>query len=141
VELIDHLKKAATDLISILSHPPSLTIPSLKAGDPTRNALLQIAELLKRTDNIPELQIPKELDNNTPPRVKLTPKQLEQGRAPTNPHIILLEEEDDMSIAPQRKDESPIIYNTSNIDASVLQNFSNLPKTFNTEILETITII
>lgn len=46
VTLNDHLKQAATDIISILSNPPSTTVPSLLAGDETNQALLEIATLL-----------------------------------------------------------------------------------------------
>ena len=54
VTIKDHLQQAASDIISILTQPPSTTVPSLQAGDPTRNALLQIAEQLHRVETIPQ---------------------------------------------------------------------------------------
>ena len=50
----DFLRQAATDIITILTEPPSSTTPTLEAGDGTRNALLKIAETLKRADKLPE---------------------------------------------------------------------------------------
>ena len=40
VKITDFLRQAASDIIDILTHPPSTTTPSLEAGDPTLNALL-----------------------------------------------------------------------------------------------------
>ena len=54
VSLKDHLHQAADDIVNILTEPPSSTVPSLKAGDPTRNAILELAQLLKRAQKIPE---------------------------------------------------------------------------------------
>ena len=56
----DFLRQAALDIISILSEPPSSTVPSLEAGDETRNALLKIATALNRIETLPELEIPNE---------------------------------------------------------------------------------
>ena len=39
IKLEDFLKQAATDIITLLTNPPSTTTPSLEAGDPVRNAL------------------------------------------------------------------------------------------------------
>ena len=50
----DYLKQAAEDIITILTAPPSPTTPSLSAGDPVRNALLEIATQLKRIEAIPQ---------------------------------------------------------------------------------------
>ena len=49
----DFLKQAATDIISILCKPPPSTVPSLEAGDTTKNALLKIAESLNRIKDYP----------------------------------------------------------------------------------------
>jgi len=48
VTVKDHLTQAADDIVTILTQPPSTTVPSLKAGDPIRNALLQLENLLKQ---------------------------------------------------------------------------------------------
>ena len=52
VKIDDFLRQAATDLISILTHPPPSTVPSLEAGDATKNALLKLALLLNPSDDI-----------------------------------------------------------------------------------------
>ena len=51
----DFLRQAATDIISILTNPPSSPIPTLEAGDTTYNALLKLATILKRKETIPNL--------------------------------------------------------------------------------------
>ena len=53
VKLEDHLKQAASDIITILTQPPSTTTPSLQAGYPVRNALLTLATQLKWIEPIP----------------------------------------------------------------------------------------
>ena len=54
VKLQDHLKQAAANIFTLLTQPPSSTAPSLQEGDPTRNALLTLAQTLKRSDTTPE---------------------------------------------------------------------------------------
>ena len=54
VRLVDHLQQAASDIVTILIHPPSTIVPSLHAGDPVRNSLLDIATTLKKVDSISE---------------------------------------------------------------------------------------
>ena len=54
VNLQDHLTQAAEDIITILTQPPNSTTPILRAGYPIRNALLDIAQQLKRVENLPE---------------------------------------------------------------------------------------
>ena len=63
VKLVAFLKQAATDIITILTSPPSTTTPSLEAGDPVRNVLLTLATQLHRIDTIPE---PVKIDSPTP---------------------------------------------------------------------------
>ena len=58
VKLEHFLKQAASDIITILTTPPSTTTPSLQAGDTTKNALLDIATILHRANDLPpNLQI------------------------------------------------------------------------------------
>lgn len=47
-------QQAATNLYNILTEAPSSITPTLETGDITRNALLKVAETLKRADKIPE---------------------------------------------------------------------------------------
>ena len=52
---LDHLlRQAAKDVIRILTQPLSATSPSLQASDPFRNALITLADQLKRMDTIPQ---------------------------------------------------------------------------------------
>ena len=75
----DFLRQSATDIIRLLTSPPSTTTISLQAGDDTRNGLLQLADLINRSEKIPDLiplppkplptKILKTLDNATLQRV------------------------------------------------------------------------
>ena len=57
----DFLKQAAFDIISILTNPPNTsTCPSLRAGDATRNALLDLAKLLHNDKEIEDKEIEDE---------------------------------------------------------------------------------
>ena len=49
----------------MLTHPLSAAFPSLQDGDSTRDALLQMAQILKRVDSFPEI-----VDCYVPPRVQ-----------------------------------------------------------------------
>ena len=72
VKLQDHLKQAASDIVSILATPPSTTVPTLEAGDETKNAILQLASILKRADKIPHL---RDMTDKPLPRV-IKPKAI-----------------------------------------------------------------
>ena len=61
------LRQSAADIIRILTAPPSSTTLSLQAGDETRNSLLQLTELLNRTEKTPKLITSTE--SATPQRV------------------------------------------------------------------------
>jgi len=71
VKLKDHLKQAATDIVTLLTQPPSFTVPSLQERDPTRNALLTSAQILNTSDIIPETMSTPDNTTNavSPPRV------------------------------------------------------------------------
>ena len=49
MNLHDYLQQAADDIITLLAQPPSTTTPTLEEGDETQNALLKIAQILKRS--------------------------------------------------------------------------------------------
>ena len=78
VTLTDHLKQAATDIVTLLTNPPSSTTPSLRAGDPVQNALLDIAEQLKRVEPIPTTNP----EDASPPRVPTLNKEVENAPLP-----------------------------------------------------------
>ena len=64
----DFLKHAASDIVSLLSQPPSSSIHSLQAGDPARKVLLTLATQLKIIEEISQLVtpiIPKPLEPTT----------------------------------------------------------------------------
>ena len=87
VTLNDHLKQAASDIISILSKPPPSTVPSLVAGESTNNAILEIAKLLNRAESIPDY--PESPPNDKPsPRVISHNIPIPASANNNNPHII-----------------------------------------------------
>ena len=51
------LRYAATDIVTILTDPPSTTTLALKSGDTVRNTLLEIATILQRTEKLPPSKI------------------------------------------------------------------------------------
>ena len=89
----DYLRQSATDIIDILTKPPSSTYPSLSAGDPIRNGLLELATLLKRADPITngtEAPAPPRVQEKlAPPRVQTTlkPSKVHEPPVPLKNHI------------------------------------------------------
>ena len=55
--LTDFLVQAATDITSILANPPKSIVPTIEAGDLVKNAILNIARLLKRANKFYNLKI------------------------------------------------------------------------------------
>ena len=80
VSLNDFLRQAATDIISILTAPPSTTAHSLQAGDPTRNVLLEIATVLNRAEKLPVTSPPT---SYVPPQRVKTVKKITTPPEPT----------------------------------------------------------
>ena len=77
--LTDHLRQAASDIIAILSKPPSQVTPELQSGDKIQNALLDLATIFKNSANIPNLPERKSVSISKPlplPRVSLHNKPL-----------------------------------------------------------------
>ena len=96
--------------MNLLSKPPSTTTPSLEAGDSTGNAILKLAQLLKRVQKIPnhvqEMNPLDKTNDGTSPRVapeqtpmtkttQLLPKVVE-GNIARSHHV----EHDDDEIEP-----------------------------------------
>ena len=83
VTITDHLRQAASDIVTILIFPPSTTVPSLKAGDPTRNALLELAAQLQRIEPIPAKSAtspaPSNLTTTQPPTNETTLPRVKEG--------------------------------------------------------------
>ena len=91
IKLDDFLKKAATDIITLLTTPSSSTTPSLQAGNATRNALLEIAKILHRAEDLPKELTPStvqiQLTHNTQsPRV--TPHDTSSPRLEPSPRVL-----------------------------------------------------
>ena len=83
IHLDDFPKQAANDIISIFTNPPSTSTPSLQAGDKTRNALLEISEILNRADDLPK-QITKPITSSfVLPILPQTPQLLPQPSTTT----------------------------------------------------------
>ena len=121
VTLNDHLKQAATDIISILSNPPSTTVPSLLAGDETNQALLEIATLLGRVQNIPDFDKQKNVVDIPSPRVINKPNSTDPKPKNTNSKIVPYF---DSELNP------PTIIENDIIPTSALQSHSNSPKNY-----------
>ena len=84
VSLVDHLKQAASDIVTILTSPPSPTTPSLQEGDPIRAALTELATQFQAIENLPEppkkvsklVTVPVHTKNKLPPSPSI-PSQLD----------------------------------------------------------------
>ena len=83
VTMKHYLQQSVTDIVSILSEPPSTTVPSLSSGDDIHNAILDLATILNRADQIPNLPetcktpLPRVLnDSNMQPAKDATPEVL-----------------------------------------------------------------
>ena len=70
VSLEDHLRQAGSDIVRILSHPPSTLTPDLESGDSISNAILKLGKILNTADKIPKLK--QRIDSVPLPRVKET---------------------------------------------------------------------
>ena len=55
MKLEDFPHQTATDIVHLLKQPPSLVVPSLQAGDPTYNALQDIATIFNQADTLPTI--------------------------------------------------------------------------------------
>ena len=133
IQLKNYLYQVVDNITHLLLHRPSSTVPSLEAGDLTRNAISKLAQLFKRVEKILAVKIS---DHTLSPRVKkvdlvLPPRVLAKSsniyNNTTSPEVYPIEyDEDDIDIYNQYSNSKP---NNSVIPMSVLQQCSNLPKT------------
>ena len=70
VKLKDFLKQEASDIVTLLTQPPSTTVPSLQAGHPAYNILLTLSQLLKHTNDVSNPSSSKPSVANALQRVK-----------------------------------------------------------------------
>ena len=114
------MTQAAEDIIIILTQPPNSTAPSLREGDPICNALLDIAQQLKRVENIPEpTAAVQQSKNQTDATI-----QLPHNRAPP-PRVDATKQ-----LAPDttRDAPPPRVEEPTPTPVSVLQQHSKLPE-------------
>ena len=83
IKLGDFLRQAASDIITILTQPPSTTVPSLQAGDPVLNALTTLATQLKQIEDIPAIHSPPAAS----PRVETKTQNLQHQAVPSLPRV------------------------------------------------------
>ena len=121
VKLRYFLIQAATDIITILTQPKKKSIPTLEEGNSIRNALLQIAEQLKRVEKLPEpIQHEVNMNEYQALRVEKIPSQktIQQSTL----HLI----PDDESTTEYQY--SPLRVEENKIPVTTLLNHSTLPK-------------
>ena len=86
--------------MSILLNPPATTVATLQAGDPTYDAILNIAKILKRSDKILQL---KDIENAPLQRVKNNKSIINDTPLPR----VLTSKAKDIHIIPFDQDEAP----------------------------------
>lgn len=129
VTMKDHLQQSASDLVSTLTNPPSTTVPSLSAGNDIENDILEIAKILKRVDDMPNISA---ICDTPLPRVALTMKsKFTPMKTPTTPPtpsaapptIIPHDEDECDAPSPRVGSQAP-----DPITVEALLNRSSLPK-------------
>ena len=123
IKLDDYLRQAATDIITILTQPPSTTTPSLQAGDPVRNALLTLATQLKRIEPMP----PVIADTVPSPRVLPLPPTKNQLQTAQPPRVHATEQVNDTSKKycaqpPRVLHDNPLPTSTLQVHSKQLRN-------------------
>jgi hypothetical protein len=87
----DYLKQATDDIISILHNPPNTSIPSLEAGNPTRNAILRVALALNRAAKPPSSpqteKVPATALRVDPSKIKTSPMSKQTLSLPSLPAL------------------------------------------------------
>ena len=83
VTMKDHLQQSASDSVSMLKNPPSTTVPSSSASNDIENAILKIAKILKRGDEMPNLS--EKCDAPLPRVAPMTKSKMTPIKTPTSP--------------------------------------------------------
>ena len=81
------MRQSATDIIRLLTAPPSSTTLILQAGDETRNGLLQLKELLNRTEKVPNL-IPPPRNQESPHLANAPLQRVKYSKDNAPPHRV-----------------------------------------------------
>ena len=119
-KLEDFLRQAAGDIVNILKHPPSTVYPSLKAGDPVRNAVLELSEQLGRITSIEHVQS-KILDKSTP-----TPAPPRVGSRVSSPPRVGAQSSSPPRVRTRKRIQSSIEHEPQ-ISIDALEGTSRLP--------------
>ena len=126
IDLDDYLRQAATDIITLLTAPPSTTTVTLEAGDPTRNALLKIATILNRSTPLPTINesqqtftseslsviIQQKIDNTNVP---IIPSSTRKNEYPTIPLPRVQEKKNTIAPPPRVQKETFITAQSSRV--------------------------
>ena len=117
----DHLKQAATDIVTLLTHPPkeSSLPPNLELGDSTKNALLQIATILGR-NSVPAAVIQRQQQSTTAAAAALQRKLNTTGDIPATQSTTLIQPHPSSRIL-SKKNKLDILKDTINRLTRVLQ--------------------
>ena len=88
MSLEDYLRQAATDIIALLTNPPSTTTFIPQAGDPIYNALLELAQIFQKADTLPSLPLlknkpPTSQNDQTVPETRVQPVSETRVHKPT----------------------------------------------------------
>ena len=94
MNLEDHLRKASSDIISILTNPPKLPSMTFTTGDPVYTGLLKIAEIFITAEKIPTLPIITSTSSNSTPtallKVQTQPDTKNLPRITTSKHLFII---------------------------------------------------
>ena len=125
----DYLKQAVDGIISLLTVPPSSTTPSLSAGDPVCNALLTLAEQLKRTQPVRKTNA-NENGSAQSPRVHQYSSSTSQSprmkQLPPPPSLTSVMHKTSPYTLSPNKSYSPVVRSSNN--KSLLEYTTNIPK-------------
>ena len=87
--LEDHLRQASSDIVAILTRPPSTVSPALESGDKINNALLTLASIFKTAEKIPMLPQVKDKKVTSPhPMPQPTPLPRVHNKSTPLPRVL-----------------------------------------------------
>ena len=142
VTVTDFLKQAASDISTILTQPPSTNIPTLKAGDPVRNALLDLSTQLQRIDQLPldstskpttpplQASYPRVESSKKSPSLAASPR-VDPSQTPplltASPRVVSSQTPPSLDTTPQAVSQRTSLKNTPSIQQKVQQHLNSPP--------------